>query len=314
LRIVGAPLLVVLAVSSVAEGQAWKGRGRLEGRVVDAAGKPIAGAELKVRLKKGDVGPPPIKTDEKGRWVYMGLANGEWNIDFDKPGFVPGRIVVNVSEVTRTPFLEYRLEAAAAAPEPEKAATAGLPPEAVEAVKQGNVALEEKRFADARAAFEKASAGLPDNVSLLFALARSYSGEGNAEKAIETVRKITRKEPGNNGAWLLLANLELEKGNLEGGQAALSTVPDDFVKDPNVFLNIGVLFLNRKKPLDAETYFTKAIALAPAAHDGYYYRGLARVSADRKAEAKADLRKTVELAPAASNEAREARQLLEALQ
>lgn len=312
LRIVGLPLAALLLVSSGVEAQAWKGRGRLEGKVTDPAGKPIGGAEVKLRLAKGgDAGPPAFKADEKGRWAYMGLGGGEWTIDFDAAGFVPGRIVVNVSEVTRTPFLEYKLEAAKAA-EPDKPATTGLPPEIVEAVKQGNAALDEKRWADARAAFEKAATGLPESVPLLFALGRAYSGEGNAAKAIETIRKITDKEPANNGAWLLLASLELEKGNLEGGQAALAKVPDDFVKDPNVFINIGVLFMNKKKPLDAETYFTKAIAVAPAAHDGYYYRGLARVSADKKADAKADFKKVLEIAPA-SEEAKEAKQLIQAL-
>lgn len=313
LRIVGPLLAALLAVhGGAAEAQAWKGRGRLEGKVTDPGGKPIGGAEVKLRQGKSpDAGPPVFKTDDKGRWAYMGLGGGEWSIDFDAAGFVPGRIVVNVSEVTRTPFLEYKLEAARAA-EPDKPATTGLPPEIVEAVKQGNAALDEKRWADARAAFEKASTGLPDSVPLLFALGRAYSGEGNAAKAIETIQKITRMEPANNGAWLLLASLELEKGNLEGGQAALARVPDDFVKDPNVFINIGVLFMNRKKPLDAETYFTKAIAVAPAAHDGYYYRGLARVSADKKAEAKADLKKVIEIAPS-SEEAKEARQLVQAL-
>jgi len=179
-------------------------------------------------------------------------------------------------------------------------------------VKTGNDALEAKKYAEARVAFEKAATVLPDNVSLLFALARSYSGEGNAAKAIETVEKITAKDASNNGAWLLLANLKLEKGDLNGAQAALSKVPADFVKDPAVFINLGISFMNKKKLAEAESYFTKAIEAAPDQGDGYYYRGLARVQQQKNADAKADLKRFLEIAPNAA-EAKEARDLLSAL-
>ncbi|MGZ5381729.1 MAG: tetratricopeptide repeat protein, partial [Thermoanaerobaculia bacterium] len=175
-------------------------------------------------------------------------------------------------------------------------------------------ALEQKRWADARAAFEKVIPVAPDNTGLLIALARSYSGEGNTEKAVEMLKRITDKDPANWGAWMLMANMLLEKGKLEEGRAALEHVPQQSVTDPNVFINVGVLFMNQKKDDEAETYFSKAVDIAPGQFDGYYYRGLARISLKNHDGARADLQKVVELAPPDSNEVKEAKQLLVALQ
>lgn len=302
--------LAVLAPALPSFAQEWKGKGRLEGRVTDLEGKALEGASVKLRYKGGE-GGPDLKTDSKGRWTVLGLRNGEWRISVEKEGFIPGEIVFQVSEILRANPLDYRMEPVPAAP-PEAAGTGGLPPEIVEAVKQGNEAIEQRRWADGRAAFEKALPSVPDNVGLLMALARCYSGEGNTDKAVETLKKVTDKEPGNNGAWLLTSTMLLEKGKLEEGKAALDKVPKEAITDPNIYINVGVLYMNQKKNAEAEEYFTKVVDMAPAAGEGYYYRGLARISQQKNKEAKADLAKFLELSPNAP-EAAEAKQLLGAL-
>lgn len=302
--------LAVLVPAASSTAQEWRGKGRLEGRVSDLEGKPLEAVTVKLRYKGGE-GGPDLKTDKKGRWTVLGLRNGEWRITVEKDGFIPGDIVVTVSEILRANPLDYRMEPVPAAT-PDTATTSGLPPEVVEAVTAGNTALEEKRWTDARVAFEKALPAVPDNVGLLMALARSYSGEGNTEKAVETLRTVTGKEPGNNGAWLLLSSMLLEKGKLEEGKAALEKVPKEAITDPNIYVNVGVLYMNQKKNAEAEEYFTRVVEMAPAAGDGYYYRGLARISQQKNAEAKADLTKFLEVAPNAP-EAAEVKQLLGAL-
>ena len=300
--------LVVLTTHPAA-GQDWVGKGRLEGVVRDADGKPIQGATVKLRLPDRPNDGPDVKTDAKGRWSKFGLRGGDWKITIEAPGFQPGDIVITVSEVQRANPIDYKM-----APVPKASeAPAGLPPEVLEAVKAGNEALEQKRWADARAAFEKVLPTAPDNVGLLMALARSYSGEGNTDKAVEMLKRVTDKDPSNWGAWMLAASMLLEKGKLEEGRAALDKVPQASITDPNIFINVGVLFMNQKKEDEAEAYFTKAIDVAPAQPDGYYYRGLARIGLNRYDAAREDLTKVVELAPPDSSQAKEAKQLLEEL-
>jgi tetratricopeptide (TPR) repeat protein len=302
--------LFALLLALPAAAQDWKGKGRLEGRVTDPDGKPIVGASVKIRLPDRPEAGVDVKTDGKGRWALMGLRGGEWKITIEAPGFMVGETVYSVSEVARGNPVNYTMKPV---PKTEEAKAPGLPPEIKEALAAGNEALEQKRWGDARVAFEKVLPAAPDNVGLLMALARSYSGEGNTEKAVETLRKVTEKEPSNWGAWMLMASMLLEKGKLDEGRAALDHVPMQAVTDPNVFINVGVLFMNQKKNDEAEGYFTKAVEVAPGQYDPYYYRGLARIGLNRHDGAKADLTKVVELAPPDSNEVKEAKQLLEAL-
>jgi tetratricopeptide (TPR) repeat protein len=302
--------MLVLFAALPAASQDWVGKGRLEGVVRDQDGKPIQGATVKLRLPDRPNEGPDLKTDAKGRWSKFGLRSGEWKVTVEAPGFQPGDIVIAVSEVQRSNPIDYRM---APVPKASEQAQSGLPPEVLEAVTAGNDALEQKRWVDARAAFEKVLSVAPENVGLLMALARSYYGEGNTEKAVEMLKKVTDKDASNWGAWMLMANMLLEKGKLEEGRAALGKVPQSSVTDPNIFINVGVLFMNQKKMDEAEDYFTKAVEVAPGQYDPYYYRGLARIGLKKYDEGRADLTKVVELAPPDSNEVKEAKQLLEAL-
>lgn len=301
-------LLVALAVGP-ANAQDWKGKGRVEGRVTDQDGKPVAGAAVRIRVpERADQGAD-VKTDAKGRWAFLGLRGGDWKITIEAEGFMTGETVVSISEVMRGNPVNYSMK-----PAPKVASSPpAVPPEIAEAVKAGNEALEQKRWTDARTAFEKVLPVAPDNVGLMMALSRSYSGEGNTDKAVGMLRKVTEKEPENWTAWLLQASLLLEKGKLDEGRAALERVPPQSVTDPNVFINVGVLFLNQKKGGEAEKFFTKAIAIAPGQFDGYYYRALARIGEHDNGGARSDLAKVVELAPKDAGEAKEAIELLEAL-
>ncbi len=304
-------VLLLLGATLPLAAQDWKGKGRLEGRVTDQNGKPIVGAVVKVRVPGRPNDGADTKTDAKGRWTVMGIRGGDWKITIEAPGFVSGETTFPVSEVTRANPLEYKMApVVVAASEPEKT---GLPPEVVEALKAGNDALEQKKWSEARAAFEKVLPAAPDSTALLIALARSYSGEGNTEKAIEMLKKVTEKDPNNWGAWMLMANMLLEKGRLEEGRAALEKVPEASVTDPNIYINVGVLFMNKAKMDEAETYFAKAVNIAPGQFDGYYYRGLARIALQKKEGARADFQKVLELAPPTASEVKDAKQYLEAL-
>ena len=299
-----------LLLSTTAFAQAWKGPARVEGVVLDVSGQPIAGAQVEMRMGTSPTGPS-VKTDKKGRWAILGLAGGGWNVDITADGYMPRRLGgVQVTELTRQPPIEVKLE-----PMPKEVAQSatstgtGVPPEVVEAVQQGDDALMAGKFADAVAAYEKAAPALPEHVGLMMQMARAYHGAGSEAKSVAMLEKVVAKEPGNVGALLLLGNSELEKGNLEKGRAYLERVPASAITDPNTYVNIGILYLNKNKPLDAEEYFGRALGVDATFADGYYYRGLARYQGKKLAEARADFTKFLELSPT-SKEAKEVKELL----
>jgi tetratricopeptide (TPR) repeat protein len=294
--ILPAALSAALVCAASAGAQDWKGKARLDGRVVNDKGEPVAHARL-VFTFKGKEGPT-VETDARGRFAYYGFSSGEWNLDVSAPGYATRKTSVQLSELTRIPPMEIRLEKAPDAP-PASAAPAApdVKAEIVPTIEKGNALLEQKSYPGARAEYEKALAVVPDNPIILRAIARTYYGEKNLDGAIATLKKAAEKDPSDTQTLLLLANLELEKGNVEEGKAILDKLPAGSVQDPAVYLNTGIVLLNKKNAAGAWEQFDRAVTLKPDDADGYFYRGLAAVQLKKKAEAKADLRKYLELAP-----------------
>lgn len=300
-------LAVATFGSPALSAQDWKGKARVDGRVLNERGEGIAGAKL--TLHRSGVGPD-IVTDKRGRWAYLGLANGSWDIDVEAAGYLPYKTSVQLSEVNRIPPMDIRLQPA---PKAERAAAPKeAPPDVLPIVQRGNQLLEQKDYAGARAEYEKALAALPNNPLILRAIAQTYYGEKKLDEAITTLKRVIELAPNDVTALMLLANLQLEKGNLDEGKATLAKLPPDSVKDPGVFVNLGILLLNKKKPEDAWGYFDQAVKLAPSDADSYFYRGLAALQLKHKAEAKADLQKYLELAPQGS-QAADAKELLKSM-
>ena len=281
-------LAVALAFAAPAAAQDWKGMGRLEGKVFDQGGAPIAGASVKL-ARASDGGGTTVKTDKKGRWAIAGIASGTWNADIEASGFVPKKISVELpSEAARLAPLEVKLE---------KAAT-GPPPEIAAALEKAEADFQAGRYAEARAGFEKLLALRPDAATTIHQrIGFTYIQEKQHEKALEHLQKVLDADPANSVVRLIMAQAALEGGMLDRGMELLKGIDESTIKSPDLFFNVGVNFVNANRPEEAIAYFTKAVTVDPAYADGYFRRGLAYLGAGKAAEAKADLTKFLELQP-----------------
>lgn len=326
-----------------------RGKGRIQGVVSDeATGKPVAGAKVTVAIANKSTEPIVVETDARGRWSALGLVGGQWDVDIEAPGYVTSRGSVNVSELKMLPPIKTALTPAVATPEPAAVAPApSVAPEVVAAINEAQdllqvqvgdvitrtettgagatesishtVTAEDVKQNSQRAAtlLESAITQLPTDtpelqrtaVQLRQLLSQAYYKSGELPKAITALEHVTNADAANHGAAMLLVNLYLEAGRLDDGRGLLEKLPAGSVTDPTVYTNLGILFLNQQSPDDALTYFTKAVELDAARGESYYYRGLAYVQLKKYSEAKADLQRVVELAPA-SSEAEEAKALL----
>ncbi|HEY3172462.1 MAG TPA: tetratricopeptide repeat protein [Thermoanaerobaculia bacterium] len=310
-----AALTLWVMLAAIALGQSWhQGKGRLEGTVTGPKGEPIAGATVAMRLEGQG---PDLKTDKKGHWAILGINGGNWDLDVSAPGYQSRKITVSVSEITRIPPMAIQLEPEVQqqAAKQEVAIQVGgktISKEAAEAIEKGNAASQAKNFAEAEVNYLKALPELPDNVSLLTNLALVYYFDNKPDEALKYARQTVEKDPANQSAWLMISELELQKGNLDAGQQALSKVPEERITSPAPYLNLGILYYNKKRPTEADGYFSKAIAKKPDLAEAYYYRGLTRYQLKRMPEAKADLQKFIELDPT-GKDAETAKELLKAM-
>lgn len=312
-------LIATSILATPLDAQAWRGMARLQGTVVDENEKPLAGAKVMLRsAKAGDSGPDLI-TDKKGKWAVMGLAGGLWNIDVEAEGYLPKKISVSLSEVQRAPAIVIPLdEVPPAEPQQieqqEEVHVGGqtVPPEIVAAIEAGNQFMQQQKFKQAIVEYEKAQAVLPTNLAIKKALARAYYASGESAVAIGLLGDIHEADPSDHTNALLFANLLLEDDQVDQAKKILDAVPESSITDPMALVNIGIHFLNKGKPSEADGWFDKAVNLDAQRGEAYYYRGLARLQLDRKNEARADFEKVIALAPD-SSEAKDARDMLAAM-
>jgi tetratricopeptide (TPR) repeat protein len=278
-----------LALAAPAFSQDWKGTGRMEGKVLDADGKPLPDVSVKLNLPSRG-GGTTLKTDKKGHWAVGGIAAGSWEADFSAPGYVVRKVTINLpTESARLAPIEVKLE---------KAAPAGPPPAIREALEKGDAAFKEGRYAEARTEYEKLLSLGPEVADTLNRqIAYTYSREGNYAKAVEYLDKAIQSDPTNVNLKLIAAQEALRGGMLDRGLEMLKGIDDSSIKDPEVFYNVAALLLNAQKPAEAVEYLTKAVTVDPAYVDGYFQRGLAYLGQGKMAEAKADFNKVIELAP-----------------
>ena len=299
--------MAVLGAFSPAMAQEWRGLGRVGGKVIDESGKPIEGVTVKAVMPSSqNRGPSDTKTKSNGEWAVGGIASGQWALDFVKDGYETKSISVGVQQGARIPPMEIVLKKTAhAAADPNIALQAKL--------REAADLMNAKQFAAARAIYEALQAEHPQVKQFKPLIARAYYGEGNKEKALETLRQASADDPENVDVKMLLGNLLMEAGKADEAKTVLATLDDAKISDPVVYINIAIAAINDGKHADALPWLDKAIARFPDHADAYYYRGISYLGAGKNAEAKADLTKFVAMAKPDAPELATAKKILETI-
>jgi len=290
-------VLIALVFASVAAAQSWRGMGRLAGKVTDEEGRPIEGVTVKLVLPSA--GGTEVKTDKKGEWQVGGIARGDWQIDFERPPYEGRQITVSVGELTRVPPVEIKLKL-----DINEVIR-------IEVAKAGEL-IAKQDYAGARAIYQAVLAKYPSAYRLEPYIARTYYAEKNYDEAITHMKIAIEKDPSDVENKLRLGNILMDTGRMEEGRQLLATVDDSAVKDPGIFVNVGITPMNQNRIGEALPYFEKAIKNFPDKGEAYYYRALIRLQKGDVEGTKTDLKKFLELSPNAP-EAAAAKRALEQL-
>ena len=289
----------ILASSALAQS---RGNARLNGKVVDEQGQPVADVVVKAQMN-GQTEILSGKTDKKGEFRINGLANGEWKVELTKPDVGTTVEMVEVRGDS-APALNITLKKGAPSVDPTAEINAEL-------TRAATIAQSGK-IPEARKIYEDLLVKYPSVYQIQGFIARTYAAETppNIPKALEHLKLNMEKEPANVELKLFHAELLMESGDKAASKAILDGIDLTQVKDPYTYINHSINLINDKKGLEAAELLTKLLAQFPTANELYYYRGRAYVSADKLDEARADLEKFVSLAPTAK-EAADAKKIID---
>lgn len=289
----------ILASSALAQS---RGNARLNGKVVDEQGQPVADVVVKAQMN-GQTEILSGKTDKKGEFRINGLANGEWKVELSKPDLGTTVEMVEVRGDS-APALNVTLKKGAPNVDPTAEINAEL-------TRAATIAQSGK-IPEARKIYEDLLVKYPSVYQIQGFIARTYAAETppNIPKALEHLKLNMEKEPANVELKLFHAELLMESGDKAASKAILDGIDLTQVKDPYTYINHSINLINDKKGLEAAELLTKLLAQFPTANELYYYRGRAYVSAEKLDEARADLEKFVSLAPTAK-EAVDAKKIID---
>ena len=294
-------LVAVLAAASVFA-QGSRGSARLAGKIVDSAGKPIEGVEVRA-VKVGETQVLTAKSNDKGEWVLNGLAGGDWNVDLIREGLETIQRAVRVIEGNRMPTMSMTMTKAVPKADPNA--------ELQKEMARADELIQKQQFVEARKIYEGLLAKYPEVFQLNNFIARVYSAEGNNPKAIEHARASLARDPESIESKFLLAFLLQASGEKVESTKLLASIDVTQAKDPLLFVNVAINYINENKPQDAIDLLTKLVNQFPKNTELLYYRGRAHLAGSKWDEAKADLEKFVAANPPESaKEVEDAKKIL----
>ena len=305
-RILSALMIALLITTAAGAAAQSKGNLRITGRVLDEAGKPVAGAQVRA-AKKGETKPEVFTgtTNDKGEYNLNGLASGEWVIEATKEGTGTKQVPASLAEGERTKTVDITISKPAPAGPDPSVEIAAEDKRAVELAQAGKIP-------EARKIYEDLLVKFPTVYGLHMRLAAMYAAEKNPQKGLEHIKIALEKEPENVDFKLLQAELMMEAGDKDGAKAILTSIDMTKVKDPRALINVAINDINGGKAEEAIDLLTKMMTQFPTDASLLYYRARAYIVATKLPEAKADLEKFVATAPTAP-QAADAKKLLEQL-
>jgi Tfp pilus assembly protein PilF len=284
-------ILFALSIPAFLSAQV-QGQAKMLGIVFDEeTGAPIEGVTVRAYFAATEtaVSPPPT-TGKDGRWKALFISTGVWNLEFQKPGYIPQKLTHRVvfEMGVKVPEIEVRLK-------PVKGVV--VTKDIVSGLEKGDRLYAEKKYQEAMESYQSVLASNADFFIIKINIGSCYFALGNYEKAMEYYMQVYEKQPDRGDLLIAIANTYANWGKQDQAIEWYKKVPLSDIRDINSAFNTGVVFSNSGDQANALKYFQKAVEIDPQFADGYYQIGLCQVALGSTPEALAALKKFIELAP-----------------
>jgi len=276
---------VILLCTAVAFSQAYRGKGRIKGSVKDTEGNPVPGATVKLFHVKSDSGFE-LKSDEQGQWSGAWLRNGLWYLDFEKEGYIPKRLSVELREGGKNPDVEVALK---------KAMAPLVPKEVLDRLDKGNDLYSQGKFEEAIAEFKSILDNRPALYQININIGNALMKKEDYAAALCSYQKVLDKDPANAEALISAGNCWVELKDFPKALETFKKIDKADITDPVVLFNIGTIFTNNGETDKAIEYYSQSLVVKSDFLDSYYQLGLAYLGRNDKPKALEAFQKYLEL-------------------
>lgn len=269
---------------------------KIEGRVMDLAGTPIAAATVTITTTELSTFQKVIKTDEDGEFQTLILdATRSYNFLIEAEGFQPVESPFKVGAGSTDNFFEFNLQShdqAAAAQGAKKLEQPGFKElaEANELMAAGDVEA-------ARAKFAEAIVAKPDLEEAHARFADLTYKAGDMTGALAAARSCLELVPESNQCLAIAINASGELGD----EATRTEYMERYQKlnpdDPTILFNEAAVFLNNLDDEGARPLLERCLDAAPEFPECNFEYGMLLLRSGDMEGAKERLLRYLEIAP-----------------
>jgi tetratricopeptide (TPR) repeat protein len=276
MRIARFGIMAILLLAAFAFSQDWTGQGRQIGFVTDEEGKPLQGVKVKLFFVTTQSGFE-LQTDADGKWVALGIKGGTWYVDFELPGYLTKKIVIEVKDYhAQNPQLQVKLT---------KLAGLTVTDEIKEQFLKGNQLFEEGKYGDAIGVYQAILAKFPDAYIIYLNVGNSYFQLEKYDEAEAAFQKVLEKDAQEPHALLGIGNCHMNRGDTEKALEWYGKIEFGKIDDPTVLYNVGTLLYKNGKAAEALNYYKRAVEIQDGFLDARYQLAMVYLGLGNNAEA-----------------------------
>lgn len=287
--------LALVAVAAVAT-NAWAiGEARLNGKVVDADGKPIQGVTVTVTALEGKNVKQSSTTNKNGDYaIFLVEGRFPFKLTVAKEGLATYEETIKLKLAPERNVKNITLQSAAAvaAASADVAAPTGNDKAAI-AYNEGAELANAGKTAEAIAKFEEAVSLNAELTAGYIALTKLYARENNWAKVVDRGNKALEVVSDDADILALVAQGHEKLGDKQKAAEYRSKAP----KDANALFNEAARLINANKQAEAEPLLKQAIEANGEFAQAYFQLGMVQAALSKNAEAKANLSRYLELEP-----------------
>jgi len=266
---------LVLLAAILLSGQYYKGKGRLLGIVLDEQGNPIDDVTVKLFSVKANDGFE-TKSGKDGRWKAVWIRGGTWNIDFEKVGYAPKKISIEVNEYQKNPEVPINLV---------KIEGLVVTDEMKVLLTEGNRLFDEQNYEGAAAKYREILDKYPDAYPINISLGNCHFAQEQYDLAESYYLKVLEEKPDQIDAIIAIGNCYSNRGDTDKALEWYGKVEFDKIEDPIVLYNLGTNYYNNARFEDALKFYVKAVEKQQGFADALYQLGLTYLNLQKNAEA-----------------------------